>query len=238
MTDPQLSTIVSLLDLTALGSDENEDTIKRLCQRAITPLGKVAAVCVYGQFIPMAADWLAGTEVQIATVCNFPSGEQPLEETLTEIASAIELGATEIDLVMPYHLLLAGKAHAVQEYLARCKSLCEEHILKVILETGALQRSEIIQLACHTALDAGADFLKTSTGKHPIGATLEAAQVMLSVIRASDFDPGLKISGGVRTLEQAKNYLALAQEMMGESWIDSEHFRIGASQLLEDIIRK
>ncbi|MFT3741686.1 MAG: deoxyribose-phosphate aldolase [Gammaproteobacteria bacterium] len=232
-----LQTLIGLLDLTSLNPTDDNIKIQQLCQQAITPLGKVAAVCIYPQFVSEAQAILQGTDVKIATVSNFPEGNQPLAETLIEIEQALKAGADEIDLVMPYQAFLQGEYEAVQNFLATCKSACEQHTLKVILETGALQSPEHIATASQIAIEAGADFLKTSTGKLHEGATLKAAEEMLRVIRTSDSEVGFKAAGGIRTIEQAQAYITLAQDLLGEDWVEPYHFRLGTSQLLNEILQ-
>ncbi len=230
-----LKKIISVIDLTSLNDSDDDKTIIQLCQLATTPLGPVAAVCIYPRFVPLAVKQLQDTPIPVATVSNFPNGDQPLEQVLTEIKASLNNGAAEIDVVMPYHAYLRGDREGVRHFLAACKSTCDQKILKVILETGALDQPEIIANATHDAITAGADFIKTSTGKHPIGATLAAAEIILKTILASEYEVGLKVSGGIRTIAQACSYIELSENILGEEWLAAGNFRIGASHLLHEV---
>src|SRR3990167_3213579 len=173
ITPPQL---IPLIDLTRLTENDREEAIHELCELAQTPYGNVAAVCIYANFIGLAKKWLVNTPIKIATVANFPDGNKTLEACTKDINISIENGADEIDIVFPYHHFLAGKIDDVdvREFLQVCKNTCGKNIiLKVILETGALLRPEVIAHATDIAILAGADFIKTSTGKISVGATLQ-----------------------------------------------------------------
>jgi deoxyribose-phosphate aldolase len=237
LTDAQR--IFSLLDLTSLNDTDTAETIAVLCSKAVTSLGHVAAVCVYPQFVKLAAELLAGTPVKIATVANFPHGADSQVAVLQTIQTALADGADEIDVVLPYQEYLAGKKLAACQLIQACKMACGQHLLKVILESGTLKNPQIIAEASHDVLMAGADFLKTSTGKVSTGATLEAATVMLQTIKV--LTPqlqravGFKVAGGVRTIAQANEYIHLATTIMGTEWVQPEHFRLGASQLVEEL---
>lgn len=225
--------IIPLLDLTSLNVDDNEQTIQQLYTRAKTELGDVAAVCVYPQFVKLSKEMLAKTAIKIATVANFPEGNNHLSAVIKTIEKAIEQGAQEIDVVIPYHVFLQGDETSVQAFIFACKEMCGKNILlKAILETGALRQSDLIYKASRLCIDSGADFLKTSTGKINIGATLEAAAHILLAIIDSNAAVGLKVSGGIRTTAQANSYLKLAELMINKEWITANHFRIGASSLL------
>jgi deoxyribose-phosphate aldolase len=229
--------IVSLIDLTSLNATDNEADIAALCERATQLVSPVAAICIYPRFVKLVADTFAGTSVKTATVANFPGGDQSLENVLIEINAALQDGAEEIDVVFPYERYLAGERQHAQNFISTCKTACGvSAILKVILETGALKDPAIIADAAFDAIAAGADFVKTSTGKLPEGATLEAAAVLLLVIKhvstSLQHPVGLKISGGIRTLEQAAEYIELADVIMGRDWVSPETFRIGASKIV------
>ena len=228
--------IMALLDLTSLNATDTEATIIQLCQKAVNPLGSVAAVCIYPRFVKLARQQLADPRIHVATVSNFPKGTQSLSDTLNEINTAIADGADEIDVVMPYSAFLQGDKKYVRDFIAACKSNCDQQTLKVILETGVLTTPELIAEASHLAIDGGADFIKTSTGKQSIGATLEAASVMLHRIRSSEYEVGFKAAGGVRSVEQAQSYINLASHIMGSDWISPQTFRIGASQLVDHLL--
>lgn len=226
--------VFSLLDITSLNTSDTPEIIAQLCQNSTGILGHAAAVCIYPQFVSQANKLLKNTPVKIATVANFPTGDESLADVLLEIQQAINAGAQEIDVVMPYKNYLAGKVAQVKNFIATCKNTCGKDILlKVILETGALQQSNIIANASRDVIDAGADFIKTSTGKITVGATLDAARIILETIKSLNltYAVGFKAAGGIRTLLDAKNYIELAEEIMGASWVLPNHFRIGASNL-------
>ncbi len=231
---------IPLIDLTRLENGDDDGRIEALCRRAETPHGCVAAVCVYPRFVATAASTLeeAGLagRVAIATVVNFPGGDGDADSVVTAIGSALEAGANEIDLVFPWRALRSGDEASGRRLVAAARQACGEHPLKVILETGELAEIGLIRRAAEIAIESGADFLKTSTGKVPVNATPEAARILLEVIRDSGRDVGCKVSGGVRMTAQARDYLDLAAEIMGPDWIGPDHFRFGASGLLDDLL--
>ncbi len=236
-----LRRVYSLVDLTSLNDNDTDSSIAKLCEKAQSSLGHVAAVCIYPAFVPMVSSSFARTKVKTATVVNFPEGGESLENVLVEINDALLAGANEIDVVFPYARYLAGEQHYAHHFVQACKAACgDQALLKVILETGALNDVAIIADAAYTALAAGADFIKTSTGKIPEGASLEAAAVMLMVIKHTEPQVkhrlGVKISGGVRTIQQAAQYVELADIIMGRDWVTPETFRIGASQLVDALL--
>jgi deoxyribose-phosphate aldolase len=226
-----------LLDLTDLSEGCTAEAVRGLCERA--QRHAAAAVCVWPRFVAQAAQALAGSGVRIATVVNFPEGNEDVAGTVAETRTAIEKGADEIDLVLPYRAFLRGDADAARAMVASVREACGEKLLKVILETGMLPDAETVARASRLALEAGADFLKTSTGKTPVSATPEAAEAMLLAIRDRDGarPVGLKVSGGLRRVEDAARYLALADRIMGPDWANPHTFRIGASALLDDLAR-
>lgn len=230
-----------LLDLTRLEKDGDVATVEALCRRAVTPYGSVAAVCVYPEFIPAARRILDGSDpsgaVRIATVVNFPEGQDPEPEVVAAIEAALDAGADEIDLVFPWRELEArGDADAGRAMVRAARDACGKHPLKVILETGSLRSPELIRKAAAAAIEAGADFLKTATGKAGTGATPEAVRILLESVREAGRDVGCKVSGGVSTTEQALEYLRLAEAQMGADWIGPRHLRFGASGLLDDLL--
>ncbi|MBZ0330923.1 deoxyribose-phosphate aldolase [Halomonas sp. ANAO-440] len=229
-----------LMDLTSLNDDDSDAIIRELCARANTPAGHPAAVCVYPRFIATAREALAEQgltgKVKVATVTNFPHGEADVERAAAETLAAIAAGADEVDVVFPYRALMAGDAEVGRELVAACKRECGDAVLKVILETGELKEAGLISRAGMLAIDGGADFLKTSTGKVAVNATLEAADLLLTTIKASGRDVGFKAAGGVRTAEDAAAYLQLAERVMGADWITPAHFRFGASGLLGSLL--
>ena len=224
--------LLGLLDLTNLEATCGPAEIKALCAKAVDPRGKVAAVCLWPQFVGEAKRALAEDHVRIATVVNFPAGGEDLERVLDDIGEALQDGADEIDMVLPYKAFLRGDTSIASEMIREAKGVVgEDRLLKVILETGAFPDITSIGAASRLAVDAGADFLKTSTGKIPVSATPEAAKAMLSVIREAGRPVGFKASGGIRTLADATLYLGLAEDMMGRGWATAATFRIGASSL-------
>ena len=224
-----------LLDLTDLSEGCTREAVAALCARAREHA--VAAICVWPRFVAQAAQALAGSGVRIATVVNFPQGGEDVAGTVAETRAALRDGADEIDLVLPYRALLRGDAETARAMVAATREACGGRLLKVILETGMLPEAETVARASRLALEARADFLKTSTGKTPVSATPEAAEAMLLAIREGAGPAGLKVSGGLRRVEDAARYLALADRIMGPDWAGPDTFRIGASSLLEDLIR-
>jgi deoxyribose-phosphate aldolase len=232
-------TVLGLLDLTSLETSDDDARISGLCRRAVTPFGAVAAVCVYGPFVPLCKTTLAGTGVRVATVVNFPDGRANPRAAELETRTLVAAGADEIDAVLPFEAFLRGDRAVARDLVAVCRDACgAAATLKIILETGVVGRVDLIAEASHLAIEAGADFIKTSTGKRSVGATLEAATAMLAAIRDSGKRVGLKAAGGVRTLEQASSYLDLATKIMGPGWATPATFRIGASGLLDDLLKR
>ncbi len=230
---------LSLLDLTSLNDDDNEEVIKSLCKRASTEYGSVAAVCVWPKFVALAVDLLQGTDIQVAAVANFPEGypdpEKPKKETMQIVAA----GGTEVDVVFPWKNLLDGDGDSGSDLVSGCKTRCGDNVLlKVILESGELEDEAIIYKAARIAIDSGADFVKTSTGKTANSASLQAARAMLTAIADSKAACGFKVSGGVKTIEDANSYMTLADEIMGIGWVSPKTFRIGASGLLDTLIKE
>ncbi|MGX9982757.1 deoxyribose-phosphate aldolase [Methylobacterium fujisawaense] len=224
-----------LLDLTDLGETCTEPRIDALCRDA--KRGGVAAICVWPRFIEQGARALAGTGIRIATVINFPDGGEDCARATDDTAEALRDGADEIDLVLPYRALLRGEAAIARDMVEAVRDTCGSAILKVILETGELADPDRIREASRIALEAGADFLKTSTGKSAVSATPEAAEAMLAEIRASGRPAGLKVSGGLRSIADAATYLALADRLMGPAWVSPKTFRLGASSLFAALIQ-
>lgn len=227
---------IAALDLTNLDDACDAAAVTDLCVRAVTPHGAVAAVCLWPRFVAQARRELDGTPVRIATVVNFPTGEEPLKYPVADTRKALADGADEIDLVVPWRRLAAGHDAVVTETVREVKSACGEAPLKAILETGELKDPALIRRAADAALIGGADFLKTSTGKVPVNATPEAAEILLRAIRESELGAGLKAAGGVRTTADAATYLTLCDEIMGEGWATPARFRIGASGVLTALL--
>ncbi|MFV0626229.1 MAG: deoxyribose-phosphate aldolase [Alphaproteobacteria bacterium] len=229
---------IRLLDLTSLNKDDNEARIEALCKRATTPYGNVAAVCVYPRFIPFAIEYLKGTNIKTATVVNFPEGNSSLEEVQKEIKKAINFGADEIDAVFPYQKFMAGDISFCQDFLKMITEECgKKHTSKIILETGELKKNSLITSACKMCIDAGVSFIKTSTGKTEVSATPEVANLILETILSGKKPVGFKASGGIKTAYDAKKYLILANSIMGTRWISPKNLRLGASSVLDDLIK-
>jgi deoxyribose-phosphate aldolase len=226
---------LGLVDLTSLNDDDTEERIAALCEQARTPAGDVAAVCVYGRWVPQAVAALRGTGVRVATVANFPAGALDARGARQEAERELADGADEVDVVLPYEAYAAGERAAALEVVRECREASTGAILKVILETGRLRDPALIGAAAADVLAEGADFVKTSTGKLQPGATLEAARSMLEAIREAGTG-GFKAAGGVRTAEDAAAYLDLAGELLGPDWATPRTFRFGASGLLADLL--
>ena len=228
---------LSCLDLTNLSEACDAAQIEALCARARTPHGDVAAVCIWPRFVAQARALLGpANPVRIATVVNFPGGSDPLEATLAETRAARAEGADEIDLVVPYRALLAGDGGAIDAAVAAVRAAAPGAVLKTILETGVLASPDAIADASRRAIAAGADFLKTSTGKVPVNATPEAAAVMLRAIREGGRPVGFKAAGGIGSVAVAGVYLDLAAAEMGPCWASPATLRFGASGLLDDLL--
>ncbi len=226
---------LACLDLTDLNDDCDEAAIDALCARAVTPHGSVAAICIWPRFVAYARAQLAA-DVKIATVVNFPSGMEPGEDVIAMTEQAVRDGADEIDMVIPYRALLEGSPEQVIARVERVKRAAGDARVKAILETGVLEDADLIRQAAMLALDGGADFIKTSTGKVAVNATLSAAEIMLEVLRDVDPTRGFKPAGGIKTTEDAANYLELADRIMGDGWAVPQHFRSGASSVLTALI--
>jgi deoxyribose-phosphate aldolase len=230
-------TALACLDLTSLGDADTEADIARLCERAQGAYGPVAAVCVWPRFAAFARARLPAS-IGVAAVANFPDGSTDTARALQETAAIVQAGAQEVDLVLPWRALQAGDERACSELLSAVRRACEGRVLKVILESGELQDARLIRRAAELALAAGADFLKTSTGKTRVSATVEAANVMLGAIAADAgacSRVGFKASGGIRTVADAALYIGLVATRLGSGAIHPSRFRIGASALLNDI---
>ena len=229
---------LSLMDLTTLNDNDSRDSVAALCRKASSEAGTVAAVCVFPRFVADARKALAqagAAQVRIATVTNFPHGDDDIAIAVAETRAAVAYGADEVDVVFPYRALMAGRPDVGHQLVAACKAACGSVPLKVIIESGELATPALIRQASDIALAAGADFLKTSTGKVAVNATLPAARIMLEAIRDSGKRCGFKAAGGVRSAEEAAAYLALAAGIMGADWLNADNFRFGASGLLASL---
>ena len=225
--------VLACLDLTSLNEADTAADIEQLCHRAQTPFGPVAAVCVWPRFVTQARALLPRA-IRVAAVANFPDGALDLPRALAEVAAIAQAGGDEVDVVLPYRALIAGKRSAVSEFLSEVRFATRPLTLKIIIESGELKDPELIAQATRMALAAGADFVKTSTGKTAVSATPEAARVMLREIAASGMvNAGFKASGGIRTVADAAVYLELTRAALGS--VTPQRLRFGASGLLTDI---
>jgi deoxyribose-phosphate aldolase len=241
----ELRQIFSFLDFTSLEGSDNHAKIRALCEKAISfgekGLPFPAAVCIYAPFIGTAKAALKGTPIRVATTAAaFPSGQMPLSVKLEEIRYAVNEGADEVDVVISRGTFLENEYHSIYRELDAMRDLTRHQVLKVILETGELLTPENIARASEIAIEAGADFIKTSTGKITPSATPESVYVMLRVIREYHRKTGKKIgikpAGGISDPANALNYYRLVKNVLGEQWLTPELFRIGASRLADRIV--
>lgn len=242
-----LKLALSMIDHTTLEGSDSPGKVRQLCKKAKQPypampdLPTVAAVCVYPRLVGIAKQELKGTDINVASVAtSFPSGQVPLSNRLDDTRFAVEEGADEIDMVISRGTFLNGEFSLVFDEIAAVKEACGEAHLKVILETGELQTLENVRKASDIAMHAGADFIKTSTGKVSPAATQPVTLVMLEAIRdyyyKTDKMIGMKPAGGIRTAKQAIQYLVLVKETLGAAWLNKHYFRFGASSLTNDIL--
>lgn len=241
--------LFSCIDLTSLNSEDNDDSIQKLVQR-VNIFGEehpgfpnVAGICVYPCFAEIVRDTLEEEEVKNVVVAgSFPTSQTFTEVKIAEVSLAIADGAEEIDIVMQQGLFRAGDYDSLIEEISEIKDACRGKLLKVILETGLLRDASEVAKASLLAIFAGADFIKTSTGKTDKGATPEAVYVMCKLIKRYNelFDTkiGLKVSGGVSTCEQAVVYYTIVKEVLGEEWLTKDLFRIGTSRLVEALVKE
>jgi deoxyribose-phosphate aldolase len=224
---------LACLDLTSLNDADTAVEVAALCRRATGPHGNVAAVCVWPRFVKLARAELP-PGIAVAAVANFPEGANDTARAVRDAAEIVNGGGQEVDVVMPWRQLAAAP-----KLLAAVRVVCKDLKLKVILEAGEIKDPALMAQASRIALDAGADFLKTSTGRTPNGANIAAATVMLQAISAGDEKVrsrvGFKAAGGVRTVADAASYMALAAQHLGAAAVTPARFRIGASGLLNDI---
>ena len=248
---------ITCMDLTTLSGDDTDERVRRLCAKAQQPIKqelvralgieqlgiKVAAVCVYHSFVETALRALEGSAIRVAAVSTgFPAGLSPLTERVAEIRRSAEAGAQEIDVVITRAHVFAGRWRELYDEIALFKDACGPAHMKVILGSGDLLTLRNVARASFVAMMAGADFIKTSTGKEPTNATLPVSLVMVRAIRdygqATGMAVGFKPAGGIRTAKQSLDWLTLMKEELGQSWLNAELFRFGASGLLTDIERQ
>jgi deoxyribose-phosphate aldolase len=248
---------IACMDLTTLSGDDTADRVKRLCAKARNPLQRhiveglgieelnltVGAVCVYHTFVETAVKALEGTGIPVAAVsAGFPAGLSPLAERVAEIHRSIEAGATEIDIVITRAHVFNGDWQALYDEVAAFKQACGPVHMKAILATGDLMTLRNVARASWVAMMAGADFIKTSTGKEAVNATLPVSLVMVRALRdyadRTGMAVGFKAAGGIRTAKQSLDWLALMKEELGRSWLEPALFRFGASGMLGDIERQ
>jgi deoxyribose-phosphate aldolase len=236
-----------MMDLTTLEGADTPGKVAALCSKAVRPdpadlsIPSVAAVCVYPNLVPIAKQRLAGSLVKVASVATaFPSGQSPLDVKLADVRDAVEFGADEVDMVIDRGAFLSGRYTKVYDEILRVKEACGDAHLKVILETGELGTYDNVRRASLLAMAAGADFIKTSTGKIQPAATLPVTLCMLEAIRDVHDETGrmigMKPAGGIRTAKQAIQYLVVLHETLGPDWLTPDLFRFGASSLLNDVL--
>ncbi len=242
-----LDLAVRMIDLTTLEGADTPGKVSALCSKALRPdpvdrsVPPVAAVCVYPNLVPIAKERLRGSGVKVASVATaFPSGQAPTALKVAEVREVVELGADEVDMVIDRGAFLSGRYAKVYEEICRVKEACGDAHLKVILETGELGTYDNVRRASLLAMAAGADFIKTSTGKVSPAATLPVTLCMLEAIRDVHDETGrmvgMKPAGGIRAAKQAIQYLVVLYETLGAAWMTPELFRFGASSLLNDVL--
>ena len=237
-----LKTIFQCIDFTTLEAFDNETKINDFCSKALSFKDNdlhisVPAVCIYSPFVRQAKELLRGSGIKVATVaCAFPSGQMPFELKRREVEYCVEQGADEVDMVISRGTFLAGRLDEVYEEIKSVREACAPPVrLKVILETGELKNVENIRRASEIAINAGADFIKTSTGKSPVSATPLAAIIMCDTIKeyfeATGRMVGFKPAGGMSTIDDALTYFYIVREVLGERWLNKDYFRVGTSRL-------
>ncbi len=242
-----LKLAISMMDLTTLEGKDTPGKVAFVCRKAMQPLDQryevpsCAAVCVYGTMVRAAKKFLGDSGVKVASVATaFPTGLMPLRLKLEEVRAAAREGADEIDMVIDRGVFLAGHHDRTFDEIAATKEACGAAHLKVILETGELQTYDNVRIASDLAMRAGADFIKTSTGKISPAATMPVTLVMLEAIRdyfyATGIRIGMKPAGGIRTAKQALAYLVMVKETLGDDWLTPDLFRFGASTLANDVL--
>ncbi|MGE6386187.1 deoxyribose-phosphate aldolase [Pseudomonas sp. NPDC078416] len=230
---------VGLMELASLNADDTPEKIIALCHRALTPVGYVAAVCVMPRFVGLARrtlDSLHAREIKVVAAVNFPSGSPSVSSAESETQAAILAGADEIDLVYPFHALLGGDRQIGADIISACKARCGRSALTVTLETGVLRDPQVIHGASCMAIQEGANFLKTSTGKHILNTTPQASRILIAAIAESGAHVGINVSGNVRTLDEARVHMDLVKARFGPRWLEQGRLRLGATSLLDDLL--
>ena len=242
-----LKLALSMIDLTTLEGMDTEGKVRQLCYKAMHPhdalqnIPTVAAICVYPTYVAIAKNALQGSNIQVASVATeFPSGQSNLEAKLSDTKYAVDQGADEIDMVISRGQFLSGNYQFVFDEIAAVKEACGKAHLKVILETGEIDTLDNVRKASEIAMYAGADFIKTSTGKIQPAATLQVTYVMLDAIKDFYLKTGkiigMKPAGGISTSKIALQYLVMLNEVLGEKWMTKKYFRFGASSLANDLL--
>src|SRR5947199_527868 len=242
-----LDLAVRMMDLTTLEGADTPGKVAALCSKGIRPdpadltVPSVAAICIYPNLVPTAVERTRGTSVKVASVATaFPSGQAPTYVKVAETRDVVQLGADEVDMVIDRGAFLAGRYAKVYDEIVRVKEACGEAHLKVILETGELGTYDNVRRATLLAIAAGADFVKTSTGKVNPAATLPVALCMLEAVRDVHHETGRKVgfkaAGGIRQAKQAIQHLVLVHETLGPDWLTPDLYRLGASSLLNDVL--
>lgn len=236
-TTLKLQQLLKLLDLTRLNDDDTTEDLQQWLHQTALATSVPAAFCVYPQFLEQTKHHLDANHIsaELATVVNFPCGNASVTDVVRDIKSALALGASEIDCVLPYRQLLAGEHEFVRSFLASVRDACGDTCLKIIIESGELVTPQQIIKATELAIECGADFVKTSTGKVPIGVTLEAARIIMTVIAATERFVGFKASGGVKTVGQALELVQLYEDITGRL-ATADGMRVGASALLNELL--
>ncbi|MBS1715119.1 MAG: deoxyribose-phosphate aldolase [Armatimonadetes bacterium] len=236
---------VSMCDLTTLEGKDTPGKVRQMCRKAVRPDDAsdvhCGAVCVYPNLVPVAVQAVKGSGVKVAAVATgFPSGQYPLDIRLQDVRETVDMGADEIDMVINRRAFLEGEYDVVFDEIAAVKQACGNAHLKVILETGEIGTYDSVRRASRLAMEAGADFIKTSTGKVQPAATMPVTLVMLEAIRDFYFETGLRIgmkpAGGIRSAKEALHYLVMLSETLGDDWLTPDLFRFGASALLNDLL--
>ena len=244
-----LKLALNMVDLTTLEGQDTPGKVRQMCYKAVHPhdamadIPTVAAVCVYPSLVETAKSSVAGSPVKVASVSTaFPAGQAPMQVKLDDTRFAVDAGADEIDMVISRGRFLRGEYNFVFDEIAAIKEACGKARLKVILETGELNTLDNVRRASDLAMHAGADFIKTSTGKVSPAATMPVTLVMLEAIRDFYYDTGkmigMKPAGGIRDAKTAIRYLVMVRETLGQAWLSNEWFRFGASSLANDLLRQ